>query len=218
MNALTRSLLRRALKSHGPGIVLGDSTSASSPRAASLLTNPTQDLITDCAVAGQSTSGQLTVLGTISSSVRHAAKWVIIMTGLNDRSSSSDTSEDMITTYQAAIASIQGYCPSAKIICATYNPAFKFYDSLEGAEGAPAVANYKKEWLSLNEAIKGRGLRPITGVAGRATRHLHLLEDPDYPNGFNPDYEANPNDQHQNALGTAIISASWQYTLDYVCR
>lgn len=202
--------------SHGPGIILGDSTAARTPHVATFLRNPAQGLITDLSVPGETTIGQIGRFDALPSGTKTAARWVIVMTGMNDRLGTSDISAAMIAGYQSAVDHIRANCPTAKIIVAKINPAFSFFDQLLGIEGPTAVANYKAEWGALNAAIGGSGGSPITGVDFRCVRQTVYMQDPTYPNSLHPLLAENPGDLHQNPIGSQIIARAWQNALDSV--
>lgn len=194
--------------------IIGDST-IDVPTAYPLSVTPLKDWIyypeefaagctvQNLALGGDTITGQKAKWDALTSANKLTFDFVICQIGLNDY---PNTLAQNITNYQAMVnairASVNADC---KIIISKMIP-------VKNAQPAPVEANQAK-WVGLNDAIAGSGATPITGVDGRITAHVPLLDD---GNGsLQSKYVTQSFDPvHENNLARALIIKIWRETID----
>lgn len=101
-------------------------------------------------------------------------KWVVIQAGLNDLAP-GEAAATAIARLQDLVATVRLTTGAgAKIFVSQMIPCRARLITVNGAIDGPIA--YQK-WLDMNTAIAGGGATPITGVDGRVTAHVALMND-----------------------------------------
>lgn len=148
------------------------------------------------ALGGDTITGQLTKWNALTDKLSYDL--VFIQIGLNDYPNSLATN---ISNYQNMVNTIRsGIHADALIIIAKMIP-------VKNAMAVPVEANQAK-WVGLNAAIAGEGATPITGVDGRVTAHVPILDDG--AGSLKTIYVTQSFDPvHENDLARAVIIKEW---------
>jgi len=99
--------------------------------------------------------------------------WVIMQIGLNDLAP-AEAASVAIARLQDLADTIKAEIGSKPLLIAQMIPCRQRLINLYGATDGPIA--YQK-WLDMNAAIAGLGPTPITGVQGRITEHVPLMDD-----------------------------------------
>jgi hypothetical protein len=156
---------------------IGDSTAAIYPKEQGLEAVP--DLIpgiapTMLAVPGDTINQQASHWREMDADTKRSFRAVIIRVGLNDVTDRGDA-RAAIARYQALVDLIRSEtAPSCKVVVSQMTPARRRWPVRYSSATAPVA---HRQWLELNEAIAGRGPRPIQGVDARVTGHVAALSD-----------------------------------------
>ena len=192
-------------RSTASGFALGDSTVA-----AYLGQNAVIDYVGTAkqkrtlAVPGQTIAQQLLVWE--SAQFKESADWVVIQVGLNDLDP-AEAASVAIARLQTVVTSVRRYSPSTcKVLIAQMTPCRARLIGLYGGVNGPIA--YQK-WLDMNDAIAGNGATPITGVDGRVTAHVALLNDGSGNLAAAYDIDT----IHENNAGREIIGQAWEDAL-----
>lgn len=183
--------------------VLGDSTISnfSGTPIAQLIAGITP---TDLSHAGDTIGNQLNAWRALSTKVFAA---VVMEVGLNNFTSSGSAAP-MITTLQELVNQVRldagAYC---KIYVAKVTPAKQRWIDLFGGPGGAAA---QAQWVAFNDAVAGLGATPITGVDGRITSHVPLLDDGSGNLAAAYDWGDHI---HENNAGRTIIANAWRTKL-----
>lgn len=162
--------------------------------------------INNLADPGDGIDTQLAVLRAYSYTGKFS--WVIVQIGLNDMNP-AETATACIARLQNLINEInRTTLGKASLLISQINPCKAHLITTYGAiDGETA---YQK-WLDYNDAIAGNGATPITGVTGRITSHVAILND---GNG-NLAAEYNVGDDlHENNAGRQVIANAWVAALE----
>lgn len=162
--------------------------------------------INDLADPGDGIDTQLAVLRAYAYTGKFS--WVIVQIGLNDMNP-AETASACIARLQNLINEInRTTLGKAALFVSQINPNKAHLITTYGAiDGATA---YQK-WLDYNDAIAGNGATPITGVTGRITAHVALLND---GNGnLDAAYDVGDN-LHENNAGRQVIANAWVAALE----
>lgn len=131
--------------------------------------------------------------------------WVIIQVGVNNLADANEI-EDIIFAYQQLVDYIRATGkPSIKIIVSTMTPCKERLDS---------IGYSYTNWLLLNEAIRGEGGTPITGVNGVCDIHTDFLNDG--LGNLLPEYEIAGVNDHihiNNVAKSRVALESWRIAL-----
>jgi len=158
-----------------------------------------EQTVRNIAEGGHGISNQVTEWGKLTYSLQASFKYVFVMLGVNEHTTSA-TVEAFVTKYQAFINQIRIEAPNTKIIGCTMTPV---RNSAQWTEGA-LYAKY----LGMNEAIKGNGATPVTGLDGVCYLHTEDLQD---ENGqVLAIYDESGDHIHVNDLGRQIIANRMQ--------
>jgi lysophospholipase L1-like esterase len=162
------------------GLILGDSTMADDSlwdSVSSMLVLPkdiaTGNTINDVSSSGSTLAGQKSQWVALSDKLTY--DYIIVQIGLNDLGTEAEAVATVIARYQDLITTINtGRKAGSKLIIGTMTPCKqRFTDIYSPTNG---VIAYDK-WLALNEAIRGNGSSPITGVDARVDKHTQSLND-----------------------------------------
>ena len=134
--------------------------------------------------------------------------WVIVQIGLNDMNP-AETAAACIARLQNFINEInRTTLGNAELLVSQINPCKAHLISTYGAiDGATA---YQK-WLDYNDAIAGNGATPITGVSGRITSHVAMLNDG--AGNLAAEYDIGDG-LHENNAGRQVIANAWIAALE----
>ena len=196
----------------GSGLVLGDSTVATyagGTQIASFIYTEEQIndgwQVTNIAVPGHTIAQQKAVY--LSTASRSTVDFTISQIGLNDMNP-AEASSVAIARLQDLINTINSNKKiGALTIISTMIPCRQRYIDVYGATNGPIAW---QKFLEINEAIKGYGPNPITGVDYRISDHFALLED---GNGnLNPIYDTGDH-IHQNNAARQINARVWRDSL-----
>ena len=187
---------------------LGDSTIATFLGGTAVLSLVNTDRTrVSLAVSGNTAAQQQAawVAATITPST---TGWVGIQVGLNDVIS-ADSVATIIGNIQSLVNTVTAEVPDATVFISQMNPARQRFVNLLGEVGGEAA--YQK-WLAVNEAIAGNGSTPITGVDGRVTAHVALLNDGS--GNLRSEYQTAEMDGiHPNTAGRLIVADAWEDVL-----
>lgn len=173
----------------------------------------------DIAHSGDRIANQKTAWTAIAQ--KTALEVVIVQIGLNDVKSrigaGTATTAQVIADYQDLIDTIRAGAPATcKIFVSQLNPCKLWLDAATNPAAAYAG------WQDINSSIAGIALSPsgntvttITGVDGRITSHVALLNDGS--DNLNPIYELDPSGTpgvHENNEGAFILAQAWRGALE----
>ena len=156
------------------------------------------------AVAGHTIAQQQTAW--LASTTRGDPEWAVIQIGLNNLDPSTATATS-IAALQAFTNAVVATTARARVLIAQMIPCRQRLIYLYGAINGPIA--YQK-WLDMNDAIAGNGASPITGVDGRITAHVALLNDG--AGNLAAAYDTGDG-VHENNAGREIIAAAWTAAL-----
>lgn len=183
---------------------IGDSTIAAYSGTTAVSAYVTKMVPTNIAVAGHTIAQQKSAWQALSAAIRASHEAVVMQIGLNDLGPAEAASvaiarlQDLVTTVRADVAA------GCKVFVSQMLPCRARLISLYGGVNGPIA--YQK-WLDMNAAIAGSGTTPITGVDGRITAHVALLND----GSGNLDAAYDTGDGiHENNAGRQIIAAAWR--------
>lgn len=133
--------------------------------------------------------------------------WVVMQIGLNDL--------DPAEAASAAIARLQDLADTIKagiggrvLLIGQMVPCRQRMINIHGpVDGETA---YQK-WLDMNEAIAGAGATPITGVDGRITAHVPLMNDGS--GNLKAEYDTGDG-IHPNTAGRQVIADAWEAAIN----
>lgn len=133
--------------------------------------------------------------------------YVFIQLGINNLSFTT-IEADWVALLQDLIDTVAAGEPAhCKIVVCTMVP---YRSAMVDNYGASNGEICYQKWISVNEAVKGNGLIPITGVDGVAYEHTPLLDD-----GLGNLLEIYQVDHvHPNNAGRQIIANSWKQVLN----
>jgi lysophospholipase L1-like esterase len=100
--------------------------------------------------------------------------WVVVQIGLNDLDPADGTTASKIAALQDLVSTIRSEVGTKPIFISKMIPCKQRLINLYGAVNG-AVS--QQRWVDMNAAIAGTGSSPITGVDGRITAHVPLLDD-----------------------------------------
>lgn len=189
--------------------VLGDSTSSaySGQNAVSSYLDVDYDIV-DLAVPGDSIDSQKADWNAYDSDDRLAGAYIIVQLGLNDLAP-TEAASVAIARLQALVDDVAADVQSgAKIVIAQMTPCRARLIAIYGTTNGQLA--YQK-WLDMNEAIAGGGATPITGVDGRVTAHVALLNDG--AGNLAAAYDTGDG-IHENNAGRAIVATAWQEVIE----
>ncbi len=196
----------------GSGLVSGDSTIAAYVGQNSVVSYLyTSDqlangwTVTSIAVPGNTIDQQKTAyLATVG---KELADYTIVQVGLNDLDP-SEASSVTIARLQNFINTINANKKVGSVtIISTMTPTKQRLIELYGAVNGPL--SYQK-WLDINNAIKGLGPNPITGVGYRISNHTPLLDDGS--GNLAAIYDTGDH-VHENNAARQIIARVWRDSL-----
>jgi hypothetical protein len=199
----------------GTGLVLGDSTVATyagGTQIANFIYTEAQVtdgwLVTNIAVPGHTIAQQKTVY--LSTGSRGTVDYTIVQIGLNDLNP-AEASSVAIARLQDLVSTINSNKKSgSKVIISAMIPARQRLIDIYGGTNGPIA---QQKWTDINEAIKGNGPTPITGVDYRASSHVALLDD----GAGNLDAIYDTGDHiHQNNAARQINARVWRDSLALV--
>jgi hypothetical protein len=150
--------------------VIGDSTISnySGTAIAQLIAGITP---TDISTAGDTIGQQLSRWKALPN---HVFEAVVMQIGLNNVTGSG-TAALAITALQELVDKVRLDAGAlCKIYVAKMLPCKQRWIDLYGGPGG---ATAQAQWVDINDAIAGAGATPITGVDGRITSHVPLLDD-----------------------------------------
>lgn len=133
--------------------------------------------------------------------------WVVVQVGLNDMNPGSGTTAGKIAELQDLIDTIRADVGAAPILVSKMSPARQRWINLYGATDGPLA---QQRWVDVNEAIAGQGTAPITGVQGRVTSHLPVLDDG--AGNLAAAYDTGDG-IHPNAAARQVIADAWEFAL-----
>lgn len=195
--------------------ILGDSTvatysSASGVPVASLLRSAADSrniAFKSLAIGGATTAEQETNWDAFSE--KGDLRWIMIQVGLNDIDP-AEAAAPAIARIQDLVDAVNADKPAgAKVYIGTMIPCYARMITRYGA-GAPADASYAK-WQAMNEAIRGEGSTPITGVDGRVSSHT---TDMDGGAGYLDAAYDSGDGIHPNNAGRQVIASAWLEVID----
>jgi hypothetical protein len=129
--------------------------------------------------------------------------WVVIQIGLNDLVP-SEAASVAIARIQDLVATVRTKIGSSKpILISQMTPCRQRLTDIYGSTNGPI--SYQK-WLDINSAIAGSGSTPITGVEGRITSHVELMNDG--TGNLLSTYNTGDN-IHPNTAGRQINATAW---------
>ncbi len=196
---------------YGTALAIGDSTVATYDGGSQIInylfTTAQSNLgwsATSIAVPGNTIAQQKTAY--LATGNRGTFDVTFVEIGLNDLDPAEAASvaiarlQDLITTINANKKA------GSKIVIATMTPAKQRYIDVYGSTNG--LIAYQK-WLDVNDAIKGNGATPITGVDARVYRHTDLLNDGS--GNLNSIYDGLSHDHiHENDAARTIIGHVWR--------
>ncbi len=143
----------------------------------------------------------------ISLTDKNLLRAVIVQVGLNDCNTFAitKTAAQIIADYQSLIDLIRTDVPNAKILVAEMTPARVWLGN--STDAALAYAH----WQALNQAIRGEGPTPITGVDFRITAHKAALADVN--DNLAQPYDYRSDGVHPGSEGKIIIAQAWRDAL-----
>ena len=155
--------------------------------------------ITSVATAGDTIQGQRAKFTALTSHTEYDV--VIMQIGLNDMSPATQTTQTVLTNYQAFVDYIRSVVKTnCKIYVSQMLPCKQRYINYYGAEdGALAY----QRWLDLNNAIANT----ITNVDGRITSHVTALNDGN--DNLAAQYDTG-DAIHENPAGRQVIANAWR--------
>lgn len=183
--------------------VIGDSTISdfSGTAISALIAGITP---TDIAAAGETIGQQKNRWDALT---QHVFEAVVMEIGLNNITASGSGAA-AITALQELVDQVRldsgAYC---KIYVAKMLPCKQRWIDLFGAPGG---ATAQAQWVAINDAIAGAGATPITGVDGRITSHVPLLDDG--AGNLAAAYDSGDH-IHENNAGRTIIANAWRTKL-----
>ena len=192
------------------GCALGDSTIASYGEASgvpvpSLLRSGgicKNQFIKCLAIGGATIAEQETAWDNFT--LKSDLRWVVIQIGLNDIDP-DEAASLAIGRIQDLVDAVNLTKPDGCLVyIATMIPCYARMVTRYGA-GAPADASYAK-WQDMNEAIRGEGGTPITGVDGRI--YEHTIEMDDGSGNLAAPYDSGDG-IHPNNDGRQVIANAW---------
>ncbi|CDS48904.1 hypothetical protein [Polaromonas sp. CG9_12] len=187
--------------------VLGDSTIAAYLGANAVSTYlATSRTLLNLAVPGDTIAMQKTAWQ--GAALRAQSKWVMIEVGLNDVLSTEATAP-VLARLQDLVNTVIADAPLAKVLIAQMTPCKGRLMADLGATNGPVA--YQK-WLDLNTAIAGGGASPITGVQGRVSAHVPLLNDG--AGNLLAQYDQVSDFIHPNNAGRQIMASAWTNALN----
>jgi lysophospholipase L1-like esterase len=138
------------------------------------------------------------------------AAWVTVQVGLNDLDP-LEAATTALTRLQGLITQIRADVPAeCKIVIAQMTPCRQRLIDIYGATNGPIA--YQK-WLDMNTAIAGNGATPITGVDGRVTAHVALLNDGSGNLASAYEITGTVDHIHENNAGRQIVATAWSDVL-----
>ena len=158
--------------------------------------------IGDIATAGETIANQNTRWTDLSGSIKRNFDYVFVQVGLND-TDPAESAATAIGRLQDLIDNINTDCPNSVIIIGTMTPCKARLITVYGAVNG--LVAYQK-WLDMNEAIRGNGVNPITGVDDYVDNHTTLLNDGS--GNLAATYNSG-DDIHENNDGREVIANSW---------
>jgi methionine-rich copper-binding protein CopC/lysophospholipase L1-like esterase len=194
------------------GLVLGDSTIAGyAPytAVADFIYTPQQTSagwqVTSIAVPGHTIYNQKTTY--LATPGRTTVDYTIAQIGLNDMNPGEAASvaiarlQDLVNTINA------NKKPGSLTIISTMLPCKQRWMDGYGTVNGPIA---QQKFLDMNEAIKGNGPNPISGVDYRVSAHTLLLDDG--AGNLNPIYDTGDH-IHENNAGRQVIASAWRDAL-----
>jgi len=157
------------------------------------------------AVPGHTIAQQLTVWNG-TSIVQEDVAWVIVQIGLNDLNP-GETAATALGRLQSLVNAIRARIGSRRLLISQMIPCRQRLINLHGAENGP-VAYHK--WLDMNAAIAGAGANAITGVDGRITAHVPLMNDGS--GNLRAEYDTGDG-IHPNTAGRQVNATAWEAAL-----
>lgn len=163
----------------------------------------------DIATSGHKIADQLTLWTALPG--KTALQCVIVQVGLNDIKSrigaNTATTATVLADLQSFITTIRADIPStAKIYVAGLTPCKVWLDAATNPSAA------YQGWLDINDAIAGNGGSPITGVDGRITAHVALLNDGS--GNLKAIYDYNADGVHESNEARFLIAMAWRTALE----
>ena len=203
--ALAFDRMGRPLPGGGEALILGDSTVAAyggAPSVASLV--GTARPVVDLAVPGDGIDDQRAAWDAAEIAPR-ADGWAVVQVGLNDLDP-AEAAAAAVARLQSLVDAVRAKAGAVPILVAQLTPAGARLDAVYGADGPAARA----KWAALNAAIAGQGPTPVTGVQGRVTAHVGVLDDG--TGALGAAYDTGDG-IHPNAAGRRVVADAWAAAL-----
>jgi len=134
--------------------------------------------------------------------------WVIVQVGLNDLNPADGSTASKIAALQDLIDTIRSEIGAdKKLLIGKMLPCKQRLIDIYGAVDGLVS---QQRWVDVNAAIAGEGASPITGVDGRITAHVPLLDD----GAGNLAAAYNTGDNiHPNLAGRQLMADEWKAAL-----
>lgn len=183
---------------------IGDSVISAYSGTTAVSTLTERLLPTYIAVPGNTINQQKTAWNALSSVIKTSHDVVVVQVGLNDLEPTESASlaiarlQSLIDTINADVT-----CP---VFVSQMTPCRARLITMYGATNGPVA--YQK-WLDINTAIAGSGGAPITGVDGRITSHVALMNDGagNLAAGYDSGDGIHPNNAGRQINANAWVSA-----------